>query len=231
MSFSVEDRVRNTNDKPSGLDLLGDPESGGWLMSFADLLAIILTFFVVIFAASVVAPDNRVGFLEQVGSHLAGAEYDTQIVDARTPSVGDNHFVDVGYLANILRQRLQTADIDLPVTVENEAQRVVVGLNKNDSFSLLVSGDQLSIFEVLGSSLIQIDNGVSVEITLPSKEAVNATARENQWSAAFESGLTIIQGLKTYGVEAQLTARRVTGSTQRTPSFAVVISGPEEGVR
>jgi len=143
--------------------------SQAWMVTFADLVALMLTFFVLLFAMSqleqqkwhslVQSLASRLNSVEKSDSKKAAADYQIEV-----PIVPPA--ADLDYLAPILREHL-TAE---PALADSELRRVANGLRKSfpeqrlfaaGTARLTAQGGQV-VF-ALGGVLRNLHNAVDVE--------------------------------------------------------------------
>jgi chemotaxis protein MotB len=83
--------------------LFGRTASAGWMVTFADLLALLVSFFVLLFATTTVEPDAWRRVVQPMRPYLAGTvlhPQDKAPVVSATPPAGH----DLNYLEVLLRQ-------------------------------------------------------------------------------------------------------------------------------
>ena len=110
-----------SNRKPSSFDVVGEEESPGWLMTYADLVTLLLVFFVMLFSISTLDLVKFKAIAQQLSAYLA--EHDpvyvsldhavTYVRALHTSAIGDGSYnPQTGNLILTL-----TGDTDLETSV------------------------------------------------------------------------------------------------------------------
>jgi chemotaxis protein MotB len=146
------------------------PASVAWLITFTDLVALMLTFFVLLFAMSQLDQQKWQSLVESLTSHLNSVEKsdstklaaDYQVEVPIAPPAAD-----LDYLEPILREHL-AAD---PALADRELHRVATGLSLSFSELLLFAGGTARLTPqggkavfALGGVLRNLHNAVDVEV-------------------------------------------------------------------
>ena len=138
--------------------------NGGWMLTFADLLSLMLTFFVLVFSMSTIHHDSWNDVVETMRdqfdpnySAIARRDFDNNQVVAKSSVSGLN----LNYLKALVERDLNS---NLPlagVTVRREPDRVVVSIPASSLFEnksgLFLDGVTAELMQFSGS-LTQIRN-------------------------------------------------------------------------
>ena len=87
------------------------PTSRAWMITFADLMSLLLTFFVLLFSMSQVKLDAWHALVQALSERLnPSVEWTdpTLRFDTNTPEVDRRHAVDLSYLQRILEEKIAT---------------------------------------------------------------------------------------------------------------------------
>ena len=219
--------------RPSYLDLLARPNlsnSAGqaWLVTFTDLMALMLAFFVLLFSMSQIQRSEWQGLVEALASDLNTLRK----VESFKPAVDyqpEEEAVVPGsvldYLTPILREQITTHPLLARATIHRAAERLVISLPVE-----LLFGAGAAVPEpqaaVLGSALVSVlrnlDNRVEVEAHLES--ASTARAHRPDWQLALARA-AVFTGIL---VRAGYTGRIVARATVPTDPVWVANRGPAE---
>lgn len=142
------------------------PESKIWLVSFTDIIALMLTFFVLIFSMinpereimaqvmNVFNKSQKIGDLDQSGRFASTDQQRLEIQNA----------TDLSYLSSILNERFQTEEIFSGVVLDNKHDLIRITLPQDLLFSpgdfqvnAAVSEKLVDIFSLLKGLKNKID--------------------------------------------------------------------------
>lgn len=179
-------------------------ESAGkssWLFSLADLLGIVVTFLIIIFAMTLLPSDNKEPFLATVQqSYLYGGEASAARMMASTSSTAGQSQA-LGYLATLIENRFVEHDVPSQVHIDQYRGelRIVVPSDRKARAHLL---------ETFGQILLLTNNEVSVEV-VPNVAGVSDNrmfTHKKIWAASWQEGQAVTDKLLQNEVRARLRA-------------------------
>ena len=205
-----------------------------WLISFTDLMCLMLAFFVLAFSMSEPEQHHWQAMAQslaarQIGGR-SGAVFNVDMIDPRAP-------VSLDYLGILLTgQFAGNTDLAGVVPVRQD-DRVVIGLPDG----LLFEGDQAAFSErgrqmlfVLGGVLGRISNRVEV-LGHAGLEPVTADSERDPWELSLARAVAVGTALHQAGYQRHLVVRTVAaatrpaGSVGRAHLIDVVVRDLEEG--
>lgn len=113
---------------PSDTD---SPAAPIWLVSFADLVGLLLAFFVLIFSMSSIEParlQEMGGGIDLGRDPIPGATGATAASDSNAPQAEVEIGQDLGYLGALLREQLQREPLLARTLVHRDGERIVLSL-------------------------------------------------------------------------------------------------------
>lgn len=144
---------------------MNPPPTSGWLVTLGDLLALLLTFFILLFARSSPMQDSwtdlKGSFDRQFDSHLNLAN--TQDVNAKSAIL--KPATDLGYLAAVLRERLSLdPDVgNLAIEQSRTELRLVIKPSHMTVGPSLLSGQFGAALAGLAGALINTGNSIEIQ--------------------------------------------------------------------
>jgi len=216
--------------RPSYLELLARPNLSNaagqaWLVTFTDLMALMLAFFVLLFSMSQIEHRKWQGLVEALASDLNTLRKVENIKPAVEYQPEEEAVVpgsDLDYLTPIIREQIAAHPLLAQATIHRAAERLVISLPAGLLFGAgaAVPAPQAA---VLGSALVSVlrnlDNSVEVEARL--ERAGAARAQHADWELALARA-TAFTGIL---VHAGYTGRIVTRAMAPTGPARVANSG------
>lgn len=147
--------------------------SATWLIVFTDLMALMITFFVLLYAMSVPEPEKWTQITGAMNADIATT------LQAKPLNAGPNDVVnirkinidegaDLDYLENIFKEQLKTAQLDQQISLQKESHRLLLMMHKELFFegnSLTVSDQGRALISQLVPTLSTIDNHIKILTT------------------------------------------------------------------
>lgn len=146
-------------------------EEGGanWMVTFADLLSLVLTFFVLLFSMSTVKEDEWDGVVESFAERLNPANVSQEtpfyVAEFNISTIETRQAIDLDYLFRVVTEKISRTQDLPPIVVRRLDDRLVLSL---PSDLLFAPGDAeiheqyQSAIALLGSIISPIDNRVDV---------------------------------------------------------------------
>ena len=180
-----------------------------WLLTFTDLVALLLTFFVMLFAMSNVKIDRWKEMIDTLSQSLNPARSEpTKVPSAQynISSVFRKRAINLDYLTAVLNQKIERSEVlknSLIVTLED---RLIISLPgarlfaaKSAAFNQNASA---ALFD-LGGVLRHIDNQIGVNGY--SEEAnVGETIYKSDWELSLARAVAVANELKRAGYSDQI---------------------------
>jgi len=177
-----------------------------WLTSLADLLALLLAFFVLLFSMNEVKNDSWQDVLNTLGIELNDQVEDSEegpSAEKNLELFSEQKAFDLAYLENILAIKI-AASVDMSgVSIFKAEDRLVLSLAGESYFDPGSSHSSARLDKVvllLGDSLRYIKNRVEVYgHTDPSQSSNRVVASDSNWGLSLARALSVADGLKKAG--------------------------------
>lgn len=191
----------------------GNDNSQAWLLTFTDLTALMLTFFVLLFSMSTIKDSDwqnlvdslapRLDRLQEVSVALPQSEKAAEPVE-RTPGS------DLDYLAAVLREQMQAEPSLQQVRVTREAQRLVVSvpgdlLFGSGSAELGAEGER-SIF-ALSTVLRSLRNVIEIAGHADPQQPSGSGAWPTNWELSLGRAAALSGVLSKLGYQGEILVR------------------------
>ncbi len=203
-----------------------------WLISFTDLICLMLGFFVLAFSMSEPVTPRWQALATSLATRgidgRRGAIFNIAMLDARSP-------INLDYLANLLRGQFSGNPDLAGVNAARQDDRVVIGLPDDSLFE----GDQTRFSErgrqilfVLGGVLGRIGN--RIEITgHAGLERPGAETERDTWELSLARAVAVGTALRQAGYQRHLVVRSMATDSARMTGTAslidIVVRDLEEG--
>lgn len=145
-----------------------DPMHGAWTTTFVDLTALLLTFFVMVFAMSTMDEQRWATLSGSLVERGQDGEAGRVVDLLSTPAVTAARATRTEYLAPLLRRRLEEAAVLVPYNLERDANGITLAFRAD----LLLRGEELRptaqgrlVLTVLAELLAPLANAVATEVT------------------------------------------------------------------
>lgn len=180
-----------------------------WLLTFTDLVALLLTFFVMLFAMSNVKIDRWKEMIDTLSQSLNPARSEpTKVPSAQynISSVSRKRAINLDYLTAVLNQKIERSEVlknSLIVTLED---RLIISLPGARLFAAespaFNQNASAALFD-LGGVLRHIDNQIGVNGY--SEEAnVGETIYKSDWELSLARAVAVANELKRAGYSDQI---------------------------
>ncbi len=216
--------------RPSYLDLLARPDwssanGQAWLLTFADLIALMLAFFVLLFSMSQIEQRKWQGLVEALSSDLNAlrkVEDFKPAVEYQPEEEAVAPGADLDYLTPVIREQIAAHPLLAQATIHRAAERLVISLPAGLLFgadAAVPAPQAVELGAALVSVLRNLNNSVEVEARIERGGAVRAGYAD--WELALARAAAFTGILIRAGYAGRIVAR-ATGPAGRD-------SGPNAG--
>ena len=179
--------------RPSYFDLLARPDLSSangqaWLLTFADLIALMLAFFVLLFSMSQIEQRKWQGLVEALSSDLNAlrkVENFKPTVEYQPEEAAVAPGADLDYLMPVIREQIAAHPLLARATIHRAAERLAISLPAGLLFGADAAVPAPRAVE-LGSALVSVlrnlNNAVEVEARIERGGSVRA--RYADWELA-----------------------------------------------
>jgi chemotaxis protein MotB len=189
---------------------------GVWLVSFADLISILVTFFVMLYSTTDVQPEAWDALREGLAQGLGHSESQTiaQPNLIRAPA-GEAIGVNLDYLAVLLEERMAADVGEAETTVVRRGDRIVIALAARDLFAadhVSVSDEAARRLARIAGLLIHVRNRIEVTAFSPDLQRGRA---ERAWETSIGRAHAVAQTFRRAGYTRDIAALATGGSEAR----------------
>ena len=190
-------------------DIVEYPEqeqNNAWMMTFADLLSLTLTFFVLLFSMSTIEIKRWEEIVESLAQRLNPTREEVELTLPEVRGISKKEVViaaDLDYLHAILIEKVHNAsDLGKKVTLRKLDDRLVISLASDALFApgaAELSQQSLPMFLTLAEILSSIRNRIDITgHTDPVKPALGGSYPSN-WELSLARATTIANRLRRLG--------------------------------
>lgn len=176
----------------------GNPTGRSWIVSFADLLSLLLCFMVMICSVSSFHPDASPAVDPFSGSADAlRGQPSSAVKSASLRRAEPTSGLDPHYLAAVLQATLASDPLVSAAGVERRHDRLVISMPEQlfapDGFGFSVSGSTRRMLENMARVLSGTGNGIVVIGHAPFHFAAGASRRSWDWEAGLARALAVAE--------------------------------------
>ena len=180
--------------------------STAWMTSLADLLALLLAFFVLLFSMSEIKVDRWQTLTETFGnkmSDITDLVTKTGEAEKNMAMINEPKAIDLSYLEHILNGKMQQSPLLANVEIFRASERLVISLAGQDFFQPGTEKESSSVAEVIdmiGGTLRHINNRIEVYGHTDPDPITSPTAKyPNNWALSLARALSIAKELEYAG--------------------------------
>lgn len=183
----------------------------GWIIIFADLLALMLTFFVLIFSMNAIQYEDWQSVVTSLSDHLnpSRAEISKQSWEGRdTTKVYDPYAISLDYLQTVLGQKTETEEILSGISLYRLEDSLVITLPVDQLFesrAIRLSRQGKLMLSELSLLMRQLSNRISVvghtDLTVPNGRFFSST-----WDLSLNRASVVAGGMAEAGYTGQIAA-------------------------
>jgi len=180
-----------------------------WMITFADLIALMLTFFVLLFSMSQLQQNKWQSLVESLASNLSATiqtEADKLAADYQVAVPVTLPAADLNFIEPILREHFAAE----PLLAGGSIARVDDGLSVSFPGTHLFVGGSSELTErgakvafALGSVLRNLDNAIDVNSYIGTEETISAA----DWETALARSVAVVRILAQSGFNGPVVAR------------------------
>ena len=187
------------------------PVSNAWMITFADLTALLLTFFVLLFSMSSIEiaewEEIIASLSERLGLHVESTEDDQTaplaIKEAFVPKA-----VDLDYFHTVLESKFAGDPILVRAELKRLTDRMVISVPSDVLFKPSSADLTDTAFEaigILGDALLVVGNRIDVAGHTDPRP-INTPAFPSNWELSLARAVTVATGLRQAGYGADVAA-------------------------
>lgn len=182
-----------------------------WLLTFADLVALLLAFFVMLFATIEVELTRWSALIESLSQSLNP----DHSVDLKRPSAAQNvrrlsqrRAINLAYLEGILREMVESEPALKSVVLHRREDRLIIALPSDKLFapgSAVPVPSSRPTFQTLGLFLQRIGNGIDV-FGHTDPTPANRSVFASNWGLSVARAIAVANELRRSGYHRELPA-------------------------
>lgn len=189
-----------------------EEESGGqerWLMTFGDLLSLILTFFVLMYSMSVVREAEWVEVSNSLAQELNPEEEQQHMEPNAVLSIEKIKIAQaqsLQYLSSIIRDKFRDANTRGVFELELLEDRLIISLVGSSTFHLgktALTKDGVEALHSIGEVLQPIGNQIEVYGSV-APEPIDESEFPSHWELSVSRALMVAQFLRNVGYEYKI---------------------------
>lgn len=195
-----------------------DDESGGegpdpeaWMLSFGDLVSLMLVFFVMLFSMSTLEQEEFqaiVSALSQQFNPAAEMVRPKPAVDMDAPKINVARGYSIDYLRALIATKMQSDPVLENIALHKLHDRLVVSLPSDTTFetgSAMLNDDARQAIYLLGDLLRYLSNRVDVNgHTDP--DPINSPAFPSNWELSLSRAIAVANELRRSGFNRPVNA-------------------------
>ena len=213
-----KDQVSSVSDKDRSDSAEGfsarrkfeDPASYLWLISFTDVMALMLTFFVLLFSMSAPVQKDWAGITDSLQDQFN--QYEGQRLEHGNEDaislgkINYNRALKTAYLESLLQSEWSENEIMQSIELIRHADHLVVSIPVDEMFesggATIQDGGRKILYSVAGP-LSRIKNRIEIEGNI----APDIVSSEDKWTVTMERALSIATVLRDVGYEKNIVVR------------------------
>ncbi|MDY0882665.1 flagellar motor protein MotB [Dongia soli] len=179
-----------------------------WLITFADLIGLLLVFFVLLFSMSSLERSQLQHLTQGVTGIQGTDEADAPNRPLPDPQVQAGR--DPGYLTSVLRAKFDMEPALRSLTVTDFGDRSIIALtpeNLNQAIGLNAKPGQSNILYTLAGVLRMLPNQIIVDSRLIDVDKSSSAASGTDWEKSLRVALIVGKALADGGLGAPVTVR------------------------
>lgn len=182
--------------------------STAWMTSLADLLALLLAFFVLMFSMSEIKVDRWQTLTETFGNKMSDVTdlvTKTGEAEKNMSMINEPKAIDLAYLEHILNGKKQQSELLANVDIFRADDRLIISLAGWDFFkpgTEKEGGEVVEVIDMIGSTLHHVNNQVEVYGHTDPDPITSPTAKySNNWALSLARALSVANELERSGYD------------------------------
>lgn len=190
--------------------------SNAWLIIFADVLALLLTFFVLLFSMNSVQVEGWQAVVSTFTERLNPSRPETTETpdpDAKAAKIYRPRALDLDYLSNVIDIKVRDHPVLNKIIVSRFENRLVVSIPTELLFepgSSVIAPSFMGLAGEIGELFRTVGNGISVagHAQLPPAEEGSERSSEfaNHWDLSLARAIAIARIIRKVGYRRQISA-------------------------
>lgn len=178
-----------------------DGEEAPWMMTLADLLSLILVFFIMINSTKIIDSNNWKGITDSMDRAFNSSkiiEHDTfspLSINQEDLLLGSN----INYLYTVISERIASnSSIKENVVVDKLNDKIIIHISGESLFEgdkNNFSNNASVILLAIGESIEKINNKVEIVVNFPK----NSNVSDSLWSKSLNRAAVVAENLQSYG--------------------------------
>ena len=179
--------------------------SKGWMITFADLLSLMLAFFVLLFAMSKVEVDSWKALVDSLSNRLNPlSEWTRPLLETEraAPELFARRPMDLDYLAGVLQAKMADSEILAKSVLHRLDDRLVVSLPGDLIFPIghaRLLDDSQEALAALGAALKPVGNAIELIGRTEAGAPVDGSPFNSKWDLTLARALSLANGLRAVG--------------------------------
>ncbi len=190
-----------------------------WLITFADLIGLLLVFFVLLFSMSSLEQGKLQRLTQALSGHGAADAANRQLPD---PQVREGR--DPGYLTSLIKAKFDDDPVLRHLPVSGFGDRAIVSLNLTDLAAAIgpqATAGKGNILYALAGALRMLPNQILVESRLA---PLTGEGDRANWEKSLRVAMTVAQALRDGGLASVTSRARVAAGGEEPKVDIVVLS-------
>jgi chemotaxis protein MotB len=197
-----------------------------WLITFADLIGLLLVFFVLLFSMSSLQTSK----LQRISQGMPGAHpparSDADALNHAMPDPQVEEGRDPGYLASVIKAKFANEPALKKLTVTGLGDRAIISLTVPDLESSIgadAKGGKENALHALADVLRMLPNQIVVDSRLAPIGAVPGQSDLAMWEKSLQVALAVGNALTQGGVTSPVTTRGHVVSRGVQPTVDIIV--------
>jgi|GEM_PF-2136540 len=197
-----------------------------WLITFADLIGLLLVFFVLLFSMSSLQTSKLQKIAEGVPGIHAPARSEADALNQAMPDPNVEEGRDPGYLASLLKAKFDNVPSlkNLPIT--GFGDRAIIPLSLTDlqgSIGADATGGKDNLLHALADVLRVLPNQIIVDSRLAPMGSVASPDDEMRWQKSLLAALAVSNALSQGGVTTPILTRGHVVEPGAAPMIDIIV--------
>lgn len=190
----------------------GDETTHKWMLTFADLLALLLAFFILLYSMSVITIERWENMIRSISKNIEPPFTDDQTdfsTEKAIERLKEASAMDLDYLSAILQDKLsQDPFLQDNIFITRNDERLIIRIATSSIFTQnntsLLQNAELILFGV-GNVLQQVPNKIEIYAN-SDDEALQQSEYPSHWELSLARAMLIGEMLKKFGSRSTINA-------------------------